>query len=137
MQAALANETHNQLVPDMVCVPAGEFTMGCDQGDADERPARRVWVDEFYVGAKLVTNAEYAAFLTATGRRAPGVHEIPLIVSAGGADRERLFRDAAAPYSWKDGHAPSDRADHPVTLISCDDAAAYCEWLAGQTGKPF
>ena len=44
-------------------VPAGEFIMGDDKGDADEKPAHRVTLDAFYIGKYPVTNAEYARFI--------------------------------------------------------------------------
>ena len=31
----------------MVLVPAGEFTMGSEQGDDDEQPVHRVYLDIF------------------------------------------------------------------------------------------
>lgn len=53
----------------MVWVPAGEFTMGWDgpEGRFDERPAHRVRVDGFWIDATEVTNAQFAAFVEATG----------------------------------------------------------------------
>jgi len=46
---------------ELVRVPAGKFLMG------DEKNA--VTVDEFYIGKYPVTNAQYAAFAKATGRK--------------------------------------------------------------------
>jgi len=44
----------------MVLVPAGEFTMGADDGPADESPARRVTITKpFYMGKFEVTQAQY------------------------------------------------------------------------------
>ena len=43
----------------MVKIPAGEFTMGSDFGDDDERPVRRVFVDTFYIEEHEVTVKEY------------------------------------------------------------------------------
>ena len=41
-QPTLSQET----VPEMVAIPAGEFIMGSDDGDEDERPAHPVHLDE-------------------------------------------------------------------------------------------
>ena len=49
------------------------------------------------------TNAEYAKFLKATGRKLPKY--------------------------WKGGELPAGRENHPVVYVSYDDALAYCEWL--------
>lgn len=55
--------------PAMVWVPAGEFTMGWDgpEGRPDERPAHRVRVDGFWIDTTEVTNAQFRAFVEATG----------------------------------------------------------------------
>ncbi len=37
--------------------------MGCDTGQDNEKPVHRVWIDEFLLGARQVTNAEYGRFL--------------------------------------------------------------------------
>jgi formylglycine-generating enzyme required for sulfatase activity len=120
-------------LPDAVRIPAGEFVMGAEDGDEDERPAHRVFVDEFHLVVQPVTNREYARFLRATSHRPPGIHELPLLVTTGGRDRERAFRSLAAPFAWRDGEPPADRLDHPVTLVCIDDALAYCAWLASST----
>jgi hypothetical protein len=49
-------------------VPAGEFIMGDDQGDHDERPAHRVTLDAFYIGRYPVTNADYQRYMADLGR---------------------------------------------------------------------
>ena len=111
--------------------------MGSDDAEEDERPVHRVHVDDFFLGVQPVTNSDYARFVRDTGHRAPAVYELPLVVSAGGAERERAFRQAGAPFVWVDGDPPADRGDHPVTLVRYDDAAAYCAWLSAVSGKPF
>ena len=47
-------------------VAAGKFIMGDDHGDANERPVHVVYVEAFYVGKYLVTNADYKRFLDDT-----------------------------------------------------------------------
>src|SRR5690349_6690004 len=39
----------------MVLVPAGEFTMGSEEGDDDEKPIHRVYLDAFYMDTYEVT----------------------------------------------------------------------------------
>jgi len=55
--------------PGMVWIPGGEFTMGTDGqiGWQDEKPAHRVRVDGFWMDETDVTNAQFQAFVEATG----------------------------------------------------------------------
>ena len=57
--------------PGMVAIPGGVFTMGSEQGYAEERPLRRITVAPFYLDQNLVTNREYRAFCDQTGRKYP------------------------------------------------------------------
>ncbi|HEX2340893.1 MAG TPA: formylglycine-generating enzyme family protein [Vicinamibacterales bacterium] len=122
--------------PEMVRIPAGEFVMGSDDGDEDERPAHTVHLDEYFIGVHPITHRQYAHFVRETNHRAPAVYELPLIVTNGGRDRERMFRRLSAQYVWSDSQAPSARLDHPVTLVRLEDAEAYCKWLADTNGRP-
>jgi formylglycine-generating enzyme required for sulfatase activity len=114
-------------------IPAGEFLMGAEDGEEDERPAHRAYLDEFYIGTHPVTNAEYAQFIKETGHPSPAIRSIPLMVSG---PVEEEFRSIASAYMWTNGTPPGGRDQHPVTLVGFDDAAAYCGWLAGKSGKP-
>ncbi len=67
----------------MVWVPGGEFTMGTNSELAwpEEKPAHRVCVDGFWIDKTEVTNAQFRAFVDATGyvttaEKAPTVEEI-------------------------------------------------------------
>ena len=51
--------------PGMVLIPAGEFQMGSNGGDSDERPVHTVYVDAFYMDKYEVTNAQYKQFVDA------------------------------------------------------------------------
>jgi formylglycine-generating enzyme required for sulfatase activity len=114
-------------------IAAGEFLMGADDGDEDERPRHRVYTDEFAIGVSPVTNSEYARFVRDTGHPSPAVRALPLMVSG---PLEADFRALAAPYFWNNGTPPEGRECHPVTLVGFDDAVTYCEWLARKSGKP-
>ncbi len=60
---------HRSTPAGMVWIPGGEFTMGTDAeiGWADEKPAHRVKVDGFWMDETEVTNAQFRAFVEATG----------------------------------------------------------------------
>ena len=123
------------LLPELALIPSGEFLMGSGDADDDERPAHRVHLDDFLIAVQPVTHLEYARFVRETGHRAPAIYELPLVVTAGGRDREGAFRSSGQPYVWLDSEAPKDRLDHPVTLVRLEDAIAYCAWLSGASGR--
>ena len=100
----------------MVLIPAGTFQMGSITGDVDEAPVHRVELDAFYMGQHEVTNAEYQAFVTATG------HPVPRGIGYT-AVYERLKQDYEP---WSDPRF--NHPDQPVTTVTWFDAAAYCEW---------
>jgi sulfatase modifying factor 1 len=114
-------------------IPAGEFAMGADDGEEDERPVHKAYLDEFCIGVYPVTNAEYAQFVRETGHPSPAIRALPLMVTGA---LEAEFRSLAAACFWNNSTPPEGRDRHPVTLIEFDDATAYCGWLASKTGKP-
>ncbi len=91
---------------DVVTIPGGWFLMGCERGQENERPCRRVWVDAFALGRFPVTQREYSSFVQATGAPLP-------------------------PYCSEPMFAHPEK---PVVGVSWHDAAAYCAWLSEQIG---
>jgi formylglycine-generating enzyme required for sulfatase activity len=114
-------------------IPPGEFAMGSHDGEEDQGPLHKAYLDEFCIGTCPVTNAEYAQFVRETGHPSPTIRALPLMVSG---DLEAEFRRLAEKYFWSDGTPPKGRDRHPVTLVQFEDALAYCEWLASKTEKP-
>jgi formylglycine-generating enzyme required for sulfatase activity len=55
----------------MVLVPAGEFSMGSNDGSDDEKPVHRVSLDAYYLDKYEVTVGQYAKFLEAAGMNGP------------------------------------------------------------------
>jgi formylglycine-generating enzyme required for sulfatase activity len=121
----------------VVRIPEGEFLMGADDAEPDERPAHRVFVSAYEIAIHAVTNDEYAVFVRETGHRGPGIYELPLLVTEGGTDREQLFRRVGTTYAWQDVVPPDGRGAHPVTLVRFEDALAYCQWLSRTTGATY
>ena len=85
---------------EMVAVPGGTFAMGC-ASNPNSSPPHMATVAAFRIGAYPVTNARYAAFVDATGRRWP-------------SERGR----------------EAERANMPATDLTWHDARAFCDWLA-------
>ncbi len=56
--------------PRTVDIPAGEFEMGSERGAGWEKPTHKVRTPKFAIGARPVTNAEFAAFKP--GHASPG-----------------------------------------------------------------
>ena len=109
--------------------------MGAEDGEEDERPPHVVHVDDFLMTVRPVSNADYARFIRETHYRAPAIYDLPLVVTVGGRERERVFRATGQPYIWLDAEPPPDRLLHPVTLVRWEDAVAYCAWLSTATGR--
>lgn len=97
-----------QLLPEidysgpMVPIPAGEFMMGDDNHEADERPAHKSTLRAYYIDKYEVTNAQYKKFCDETHKPYPLGVEFDANYFVG---------------------AP----DYPV-LVSIDDALSFAAW---------
>jgi formylglycine-generating enzyme required for sulfatase activity len=46
------------------------------------------------------------------------------------------YESQVARYVWRDNRAPSGREEHPVVLVTWDEARRYCEWRGRERGEP-
>jgi len=104
---------------EFVWIPPGTFDMGSNYGDSDEKPVHRVTVRDFHIGKYEITNAQYKAFLDASGY--DGTAE---------ADSDYLKH-----FRGKSNMSTED--NHPIVWVSWKNAVAYCRWLSEQTGKRY
>lgn len=89
----------------MVLVPGGEFVMGNDDGDVNERPTHRVKMSTYYIDQHEVTNRQFALFEKESGRR---------------TDRARaLAREETTAPASEDG---------PVVMVSAKEARDFAAW---------
>jgi formylglycine-generating enzyme required for sulfatase activity len=86
----------------MVKVPAGEFTMGSDEGGSDEQPVHIVYLDAFYIDKTEVTNDQYRKCVESEACDAPS---------------NTIYYDDA------------NYAQHPVVYVDWYKAEAYCKWV--------
>jgi len=111
---------------EMVFVPAGEFLMGSENGDADEKPSHRVFLDAFFIDKYEVTNARFQEFIHATKYATDAEKTGSGSVLAGSSWKEVKGAHWRAPYGAESNI--SDKMNHPVGQISWNDAKVYCEW---------
>jgi formylglycine-generating enzyme required for sulfatase activity len=117
--------------PEMVVVPAGSFTMGSPESEAnrdkDEGPPHTVTIARpFAVSRFELTPAEYRAFIGQSGYDGGAA----CAVLAG----DKM--DLRSGTNWTNpGFVQTDR--HPVVCVNWDDARAYLSWLSLKTGKTY
>lgn len=101
---ALLTKEQWQELDSMVTIPAGKFLMGTNlkNADAAARPQHTVKLEAYRIDKYLVTNAQYARFIAATGHRPPS--------------------------DWKNGKIQQGVLQYPVTLVNWYDASAYAKW---------
>ena len=87
----------------MVPIPAGQFIMGDNSHEADERPAHPVNLPSYYIDKYEVTNADYKKFCDETKRAYP-------------------------PNPAFDPDYFNGKPDYPVLGVTFEDALAYASW---------
>ena len=141
----------------MVFIKGGTYEMGGDTNlFTDTAPVHKVTITGFWIDKTLVTNADFTAFVNATGYKTtaeqplnpadfPGVPAEKLkpgsVVFTPPASKVSLndvtqWWSFVAGASWQHPEGPgsdiSDRMDHPVVHVSHDDALAYAKWAEKQ-----
>ncbi len=114
--AVILNKKGTAIIPGMLYVPEGEFTMGSEEGDTDERPVHKIYLADYYIDMYEVSNAEYKKFIEAMGSRG--------FLSWDAQKRSNL---PERPAFWDDNDLNSP--DLPVVGVPWKDAAAYCGWV--------
>ncbi len=138
--------------PEVIRIPAGTFISGSDPTERDAAyqldekayghsvTRKQQWYESeferttkeltaFSISKNLITNAQYAIFIAATGHRAPDVDKRTW-------DSYGLVHPwtRTRRFAWTNGTPPSGRGQHPVVLVSQADAEAYAAWLSSETG---
>lgn len=101
-------ETPTLPTVEMIEIPAGPFTMGNDNAEADEAPAHTVDLPAFQIDKFEVTNANFAVFVENTGY----------------VTYAETRKDST---NWRQEFGFGEE-NHPVVRVTFDDAVAYCTW---------
>jgi len=125
------------ILKDMVLIPAGEFLMGSPDGEglSNEHPQHQVYLDAYYIDRYEVTNAQFKEFIDATGyvteteQRGGGW----VLYRKYGVGRRRITWAGGANWSHPKGVIDNmqdikEKMDHPVVQVSWNDAVAYAQW---------
>jgi formylglycine-generating enzyme required for sulfatase activity len=134
----------------MLAVPPGLAVLGSARGERvqaerdygpggaglfnGEAPARRAHVHGFRMDRSPVTNAAYAEIVGACGVIPPDHESITPASWAELAQRFGLRASFAevSRFLWDVAGPPRLRAEHPMVLVSYDEAAFYCAWRGGR-----
>jgi formylglycine-generating enzyme required for sulfatase activity len=92
---------------EMVYVPAGEFQMGSETGEPDERPVHTVSLDAYWIDRTEVTNAMYTRCVEDGTCHPPS--------SSSSSTRDLYFGNP-------------EFENYPVLYVSWEAANAYCAW---------
>ncbi|MBI3705308.1 MAG: formylglycine-generating enzyme family protein [Rhizobiales bacterium] len=138
----------------MVWIAGGSFLMGSNRHYREEQPPRYATVSGFWIDRTEVSNAQFAAFVAATGYKTvaerglnakdypdlqpealvPGsmvFFEPPKNVSVG-MDMTQWWRYVPGA-DWRHPNGPGSsiagKDNHPVVHIAYGDAEAYAKWL--------
>ena len=133
---------------DQAYIPAGEFWMGSTKEERefayrlDQQMTRRYgWYEKetrrkaktggYCMDQYPVANSQYKIFMNETGRPQP-------YITPEAYQRQGFLAhpyDKVKEFLWKKGLFPPGRNDHPVTLVSVDDAVSYCAWIGKKTAR--
>ncbi|WP_437577189.1 formylglycine-generating enzyme family protein [Sorangium sp. So ce887] len=120
----------------MVHFDGGTYTPGTLRGYAEERPRGEVTVEPFWLDRTEVTNAQFGAFVAATGyvttaERSGGgaVLRVPEREELG-ARPDALWRYVSGA-TWRHPEGPGSSAapNAPVVQVTYEDALAYARWI--------
>lgn len=120
----------DSLVSSLVTIPAGQFYMGCSDGDDtcydDEKPQHLVNVTSFRMMEREVTRREFNDFIEAT--------DYVTSAQQDGSQGCYVMLPDYSGFDYVEGRywgSPgfSQTDDHPATCISEDDAQAYLTWI--------
>ncbi|MFK7743162.1 MAG: formylglycine-generating enzyme family protein [Planctomycetota bacterium] len=149
--AETAAETTTAKPAGMVWIAPGEAVLGSQNGDPDA-PLHRVQLDGFWIDETEVTNAQFAAFVHATGyvtdaERKPSAADVPGVPEemrvAGSlvftpppnaVDLNEFWRwwSFVPGASWRAPKGPGSSVDgldeHPAVHVSWRDAVRYAQW---------
>ena len=138
----------------MLAIPAGRYVAGStpeereqayqDYRDTAGHDAARAgrWFNSeadrhletsasYHIDLTPVTNGAYAEFLRDTNARPPRVD--PATWAAQGFQQD--FESEVDRFNWTSSSPPVGREEHPVVLVTWEEADRYCQWRGALVGE--
>ena len=150
---------------EFIRIPAGEFIAGSDRAERDyayqisaiaaakspqdisreekllrqkrwfdgEPSQQKIFLSDFCMGVNLITNKEYRVFIQETEYRSPGI-------SASDYQKQGFLvhpYTEVQPYIWQNRNYPREENQHPVVLVSYEDARAFANWKSQKEGHHY
>jgi formylglycine-generating enzyme len=151
-----ANQIANSIGMKLTLIPSGEFMMGSGESGAataaffnknygtdsltadsfeDERPQHRVWITKpFYMGTYHVTRGQFRQFVNDSGYKTDAEKSVTPGAYGWNAKIQKLAFNTE--YSWRNAGFPQTD-EHPVVVVSWNDATAFCNWLSRKERKAY
>jgi formylglycine-generating enzyme required for sulfatase activity/serine/threonine protein kinase len=119
----------------LVQIPAGKFLMGSpvteEDRDEDEIQHEVILSEPFYMGVTPVTVGQFAAFI----EDSEYITDAEKDSSSAGIEIGNGKLDGKVNGCWWRNPGFDQKRDHPVVLVSWNDARAFCVWLSSRSGK--
>jgi formylglycine-generating enzyme required for sulfatase activity len=133
-------------------IPAGEFLMGSGESAdetaaffqktygwtvkgyyiGDDRPQHRVRITRpFYLGTYHVTRGQFRRFVEEAGYKTDAEKD-----PKGGRGMRGTKAEYSPEFNWRNTGFPQTD-EHPVVIVSWNDAVAFCQWLSRKEGKTY
>jgi formylglycine-generating enzyme required for sulfatase activity len=140
----------NSIAMKLVLIPRGEFMMGAGQEEIEqavsaeavsafvpfrrsEGPRHRVRVTRpFWIGMHEVTVGQFRQFVDATGYRTEPERDARIVDGL----IEGRWQPHKPGYSWREPGFPQTD-EHPVVLVTWNDAVEFCKWLSEKEGEAY
>src|SRR5262249_52646803 len=125
----------NSLGMKLVLIPASKFLMGSPKDEPDrldDEQQHEVEITQpFYLGKHEVTVGQFKVFVKDANYRTEAETD-----GKGGRAFDGKEFVQKPEFTWKNLHfAQAD--DHPVVVVSWNDAVAFCVWLSKKEGKTY
>jgi formylglycine-generating enzyme required for sulfatase activity len=147
-------ETHDDYIaqilerfmPKFIKIPAGYYRTGRDQPAYNERPARKIFLQSFYIGQLPVTNDLFDFFVRETGYETDAEktgfgnvvegrisnridpHTGRTVLSINRGTRSQRMQGANWRHPSGSDSSLENKGNHPVVQVSRQDALAFAAW---------